>query len=171
MLPQDHTRVKLLDGGDDYINANHVQFPDSPYNLDYIACQGPLDRTAADMWRMVWQEQANIIVMLTNLKNAAGKEKCARYWPEESGRTSFGPFTVTSKKVLDMDNTVITELQLTNDDEPDAGFREVYHIHVSTLARLLLPRCPNSPARATPTPERSTRAGQTTACQATKASC
>ena len=53
-----------------------------------------------DFWRLVWQERALSIVMITNLEEG-GKTKCQQYWPD-SGNKTFGPFqvTVTNQEIL-----------------------------------------------------------------------
>jgi len=38
----------------------------------YIATQGPMPNTVSDFWEMVWQEEAPLIIMLTQLRE--GKE-------------------------------------------------------------------------------------------------
>ncbi|XP_076346363.1 receptor-type tyrosine-protein phosphatase S-like isoform X3 [Tachypleus tridentatus] len=85
LLPYDHSRVILepLPGvsSSDYINASYID----GYNRmkEYIATQGPKENTFLDFWRMVWQENSSVIVMVTGLVEN-GKRKCAKYWPEDS---------------------------------------------------------------------------------------
>ena len=47
----------------------------------------------ADFWRLVWQERAPSIVMITNIEEG-GKTKCEQYWPN-SRTKDFGPFQVS----------------------------------------------------------------------------
>lgn len=37
----------------------------------FIATQGPKDCTQADFWRMVWEQDARIIVMITKLQEGS----------------------------------------------------------------------------------------------------
>lgn len=84
VLPYESTRVCLEpirgQDGSDYINANYVD----GYRLRnaYIATQAPLKATVDDFWRMVWEHNSTIIVMLTKLREN-GQEKCEHYWPIE----------------------------------------------------------------------------------------
>jgi len=77
VLPFDETRVKLS-GDDDYINACYV----SPPFLDqkYICCQGPLRNTCYDFWKMVWEQDCSIVVMLNKIIEN-NMLKCHPYWP------------------------------------------------------------------------------------------
>jgi protein tyrosine phosphatase len=99
-LAYDHCRVVLKalpdDAGSDYINANYV--PGYSGAQQYIASQGPMSSTAPDMWRMIWEQNVNSIVMLTRLVEK-DTEKCFQYWPETVGETvSYGLCNVKKKK-------------------------------------------------------------------------
>uniref|UniRef100_A0A672PKD9 Protein tyrosine phosphatase receptor type M n=1 Tax=Sinocyclocheilus grahami TaxID=75366 RepID=A0A672PKD9_SINGR len=79
IIAYDHSRVRLqnLDGeqNSDYINAN--------YSVVCFLSAGPMQETAIDFWRMVWQENTATIVMVTNLVEV-GRVKCCKYWPDDT---------------------------------------------------------------------------------------
>lgn len=64
------------------------------HETEYIASQGPLPNTTVDFWRMIWEQNVHIIVMVTNpVEN--GMVKCHEYWPER-GVGQFGNMVVTT---------------------------------------------------------------------------
>ncbi|KFQ27138.1 Tyrosine-protein phosphatase non-receptor type 7 [Merops nubicus] len=123
ILPNPESRVCLRRAGDQeedsYINANYITgYGGRP--REYIATQGPMPNTVTDFWEMVWQEQACLIVMITELQER--KEKCVHYWPEEQG--SYGPFTVRLRGLSEAAGCVLRDLSIQLEGE----CRQVKHI-------------------------------------------
>ncbi|XP_077997254.1 receptor-type tyrosine-protein phosphatase gamma-like isoform X2 [Glandiceps talaboti] len=95
-LPVDRSRVKLLpkpgEDGSDYVNASFLQ----GYRLsqEYIITQHPLEHTAVDFWRMIWDQNSETIVSLISLESMEEGDLMV-YWPTtESNSLSCGTFTV-----------------------------------------------------------------------------
>jgi tyrosine-protein phosphatase 2/3 len=86
IFPYDHTRVRLQNvpqGGCDYFNASHVKASYS--NRRYISTQAPIPATFTDFWRVIWEQDVRVIVMLTAEKEG-GQVKAHPYWnPGEFG--------------------------------------------------------------------------------------
>jgi len=70
------------------MNANYI------FDGLYISCQAPLFSTMNDFWRMIWEQNCPVIVMLTRLLES-GKMKANIYWPLSSCSLRFGDIDVT----------------------------------------------------------------------------
>ena len=90
-LSDDANRVKLS-GAEDYINASYISAAIGNDRRTYIACQGPLPNTTGDFWRMVWEQQVEVIAMVTR-DVEDNKVKCHKYWPDSVSE----PFTVCDR--------------------------------------------------------------------------
>ncbi|XP_074524941.1 receptor-type tyrosine-protein phosphatase C isoform X2 [Halichoeres trimaculatus] len=129
ILPYDHNRVQLSTGngepGCDYINASFIDgYKESK---KYIAAQGPKEETVCDFWRMVWEQQSSIIVMVTRCEEG-NRVKCAQYWPSPARDTEiFEEFIVKLNSEDNCPDYTIRRLSLTNKREKNSE-REVTHI-------------------------------------------
>jgi len=104
--PLDSTRVKLSHSGTlggDYVNANYVSGWQQP--AAYIATQGPIPGTFTDFWRMVWEENCGVIVMVTK-ETEMGKRKCDKYWPDQGQPLQCGTLEVLYRDYDDSDESL-----------------------------------------------------------------
>lgn len=153
ILPFDHTRVKLKDvdpnipGADyinaNYINANYIKNEEGEgsctrvtanddtliFNKCYIATQGCLINTIQDFWHMVYQENTQVIVMTTK-EIERGKNKCARYWPEEGETSEYGgEWKVSALARSSTADYTLREFLLQGTKPQFSEPRKIYHFH------------------------------------------
>ncbi|XP_055007692.1 receptor-type tyrosine-protein phosphatase S-like [Boleophthalmus pectinirostris] len=114
IMPYETTRVCLqpIRGleGSDYVNASYID--GYRQQRGYIATQGPLAETTEDFWRMLWEHNSTIVVMLTKLREM-GREKCHQYWPaERSARYQY--FVVDPMAEYNMPQYILREFKVTD---------------------------------------------------------
>uniref|UniRef100_A0A3Q1EFF4 protein-tyrosine-phosphatase n=1 Tax=Acanthochromis polyacanthus TaxID=80966 RepID=A0A3Q1EFF4_9TELE len=152
ILPYDYCRVRLSVQNSyphtDYVNASFV--PGGGSERDFICTQGPLPNTMADFWRMVWEQNVRIIVMVTALRHK-DIVLCDKYWPLEPGTVYHGRESLWSdySKVFVFQRDCPTDRIITHyyyPSWPDRGvpkssasacaFTEHVRQHLETLPRL-----------------------------------
>ncbi|KAJ8040458.1 Receptor-type tyrosine-protein phosphatase T [Holothuria leucospilota] len=88
MYTYDHSRVTLekINGDEysDYYNASFILNQNG--EEAFIAAQGPNSCSCNDFWRMIWEHNVSMVVMVTNLFKG-NKERCKKYWPENEGNS------------------------------------------------------------------------------------
>lgn len=144
IFPYDHTRVILNspDGGD-YINASYISSGFS--TKKYIATQGPLPDTFQDFWKMIWDHEIPVILMLT-AEFEGGIVKCHSYW----GNSHIGKINVvqveekTEPLSAATGSNIITirKFELYHDNYP-SKIRKVVQIQYTDWPDLGAPATPN----------------------------
>ncbi|VDN86925.1 unnamed protein product [Brugia pahangi] len=80
MVPYDSSRVILRtipgEEGSDYINASWID--GYRQRGAYIATQGPMPYTVNDFWRMIWEHESSIVVMLIRTTETCRVDICAQ---------------------------------------------------------------------------------------------
>ncbi|XP_067261369.1 protein tyrosine phosphatase receptor type Db isoform X2 [Chanodichthys erythropterus] len=114
IMPYESTRVCLQPirgvDGSDYVNGSFID--GYRQQRAYIATQGPLAETVEDYWRMLWEHNSTIVVMLTKLREM-GREKCHQYWPSDrSARYQY--FVVDPMAEYNMPQYILREFKVTD---------------------------------------------------------
>ncbi|XP_035662432.1 receptor-type tyrosine-protein phosphatase alpha-like [Branchiostoma floridae] len=116
--PYDNSRVKLaaIDDveGSDYINACYM--PGYNSRREFIASQGPLPDTKDDFWRMVWEQNSRVIVMVTQCVEK-GRPKCDHYWPYDDDPVYYGDIIVQMVKETVLPEWTVREITIQRDSE------------------------------------------------------
>ncbi|KAL4234475.1 hypothetical protein ACF0H5_006121 [Mactra antiquata] len=122
----DHSRVVLKtlpsEPDSDYINASYIK----GYKKDraYIASQGPTEKNKNEFWRMIWENNVNLIAMVTKLVEET-KNKCLQYWAGNGNSKTFGKVTVFTESEEEFAEYSIRRLKITYDGEKET--RNILH--------------------------------------------
>ncbi|XP_018368860.1 PREDICTED: receptor-type tyrosine-protein phosphatase kappa [Trachymyrmex cornetzi] len=132
-IPYDYNRVVLetIEGepDSDYVNASYVDSILKPNA--YIVTQGPMENTVTEFWRMVWQEQASCIVMLTKTFDFI-RVMCVQYWPANKEKDEeYGGIGVSVLKEEELANFHIRTIRLykKNDNNEITEERTLLQFH------------------------------------------
>ncbi|GBG30175.1 Receptor-type tyrosine-protein phosphatase [Hondaea fermentalgiana] len=129
------TRVKLATQSEhDYINASWVRLQGLP-DVQYIAAQAPLEHTFDAFWRMIWENRAPLVLMLTPwVEHAHGRSrvKAERYLPLEQDDVQVcDTFEVRCLMLneSDFDQGISVRKLSLKSLASSAPPRTVYHVH------------------------------------------
>ncbi|XP_029446808.1 tyrosine-protein phosphatase non-receptor type 2 isoform X2 [Rhinatrema bivittatum] len=142
VYPFDHSRVKLENMKNDYINASLVVLEEA--QRSYILTQGPLPDTCCHFWLMVWEQNSKAVVMLNRIieKDII---KCAQYWPtREEGILPFMEAGLFVKFLSEDDKSYYTVRLLQLENIKTGEVREIYHFHYTTWPDFGVPESPAS---------------------------
>uniref|UniRef100_H2Z9C3 protein-tyrosine-phosphatase n=1 Tax=Ciona savignyi TaxID=51511 RepID=H2Z9C3_CIOSA len=141
--PFDHSRVKLVDAQNDYINSNLVKV--ESVGRYYILSQGPLPNTSGHMWQMVWEQNSKAVIMLNKIIEK-GTRKCHQYWPPDSIHSlcfEDDGFEVRLINEKDDTNFIIRELELKKLNSSDPP-RVIYQFHYVAWPDFGVPESPTA---------------------------
>ncbi|KAK2523485.1 Frmpd2 [Columba guinea] len=113
IIPYDKTRVPLGEKNG-YINASYIRMKVGEEEHFYIITQGPLPSTMADFWQMVWENESDVIAMMTK-EVELGQVRCHRYWPEAPhGSTELANFHLRLDSYQILDYFIVRTIVMTN---------------------------------------------------------
>ncbi|KFV86044.1 Tyrosine-protein phosphatase non-receptor type 1, partial [Struthio camelus australis] len=140
--PFDHSRIKLIQGDNDYINASLIKMEEA--QRSYILTQGPLPNTCGHFWEMVWEQKSRGVVMLNRVMEK-GSIKCAQYWPQKEEKEMFFEDTNLKLTLISEDiKSYYTVRQLELENLTTQESREILHFHYTTWPDFGVPESPAS---------------------------
>uniref|UniRef100_A0A8D0H5Q1 Tyrosine-protein phosphatase non-receptor type n=1 Tax=Sphenodon punctatus TaxID=8508 RepID=A0A8D0H5Q1_SPHPU len=140
--PYDHSRVKLQNTDNDYINASLVVNEEAQRN--YILTQGPLPNTCCHFWLMVWQQKTRAVVMLNRIVEKESV-KCAQYWPTKDEEIMIFKETEFCVRLLSEDIKSYYTVRLLQLENVKTGeSRTIFHFHYTTWPDFGVPESPAS---------------------------
>lgn len=129
ILPYESNRVCLPLirglGGSDYINASFID--GYRKKRAYIATQTPLPNTVDDFWRLVWEHNSPIIVMLNEAPPPAHVQQDV-YWPMERS-TRYQHLLVEPMVEYNMPHFILREFRLTDTRDGQSRTLRQFQLH------------------------------------------
>ncbi|XP_006839248.1 PREDICTED: tyrosine-protein phosphatase non-receptor type 1 [Chrysochloris asiatica] len=140
--PFDHSRIKLHQEDNDYINASLIKMEEA--QRSYILTQGPLPNTCGHFWEMVWEQKSRGVVMLNRVMEK-GSLKCAQYWPQKEEKEMIFEDTNLKLTLISEDiKSYYTVRQLELENMTSQETREILHFHYTTWPDFGVPESPAS---------------------------
>ncbi|PNJ19437.1 PTPN1 isoform 2 [Pongo abelii] len=140
--PFDHSRIKLHQEDNDYINASLIKMEEA--QRSYILTQGPLPNTCGHFWEMVWEQKSRGVVMLNRVMEK-GSLKCAQYWPQKEEKEMIFEDTNLKLTLISEDiKSYYTVRQLELENLTTQETREILHFHYTTWPDFGVPESPAS---------------------------
>ncbi|XP_006881696.1 PREDICTED: tyrosine-protein phosphatase non-receptor type 1-like [Elephantulus edwardii] len=140
--PFDHSRIKLHQEDNDYINASLIKMEEA--QRSYILTQGPLPNTCGHFWEMVWEQKSRGVVMLNRVMEK-GSLKCAQYWPQKEEKEMIFEDTNLKLTLISEDiKSYYTVRQLELENVATQETREILHFHYTTWPDFGVPESPAS---------------------------
>ena len=94
--------------------------------------------TIADFWRMIWEQNVSIIVMVTNCREG-NDEKCQQYWSDEVGEPFEGyEAHITLQKVVKLPDFTVREFSVVH--QMTRQERTVTQLHYTSWPDFDVPR-------------------------------
>ncbi|RKO92215.1 protein-tyrosine phosphatase-like protein [Blyttiomyces helicus] len=112
--------------------------PASPPPAPTSASQGPLPHTIGDFSQMVWEQNTEVLVMLTR-EDERGRPRCAPYWPPNRASPLEFPalrglvVTLLDESHMNSQETVLRKLSISLSRDSDIPPCIVWHVHFLAL--------------------------------------